>query len=131
MKPAADNQGSTIAQVAKRLGKSKRTVERYIAAGILKVEYVEGKFGDERRIREIPLELLAEKQEEGQGGQIAPSQGDLPIERRVSDPVIVETRVVRIHWGVYLAILICFGLALAGLIAALHALDVAYWIGGG
>ena len=123
--------GYTIDQAAKALGRSKRQVERYIAAGRLGVEYVPGRYGQERRILEIPEDLLAQGQKRGEVGQFKPSEVNPDGDRRGDGPVVIDTRVVRIHWAVYVAILICFGLALAGLIAALHALDVAYWIGGG
>lgn len=137
MTVGTESQGYTVSQVAKKLGVSRRTVERYIHTGKLpKVERLEGgmiagRFGPEYRILEIPEELLARKREREQKGRFKPSGGNLTEERRVGEQVIVETRVVRMHWGVYVAIAICLGLAIAGLVAALHALDVAYWIGGG
>jgi excisionase family DNA binding protein len=50
-------QGLSIAQAAKKLGVSTRTVRRFIKAGKLKAELVAGTFGPEYRIPEIPAEL--------------------------------------------------------------------------
>ena len=50
-------QGLSIAEAAKELGVSTRTVRRFIKAGKLKAELVTGTFGPEYRIPEIPTEL--------------------------------------------------------------------------
>ena len=52
-----------IAQVAKKLGVSARTVRRYIKAGKVQAELVSGHFGEEYRILEIPPELCPTERE--------------------------------------------------------------------
>ena len=52
-----------IAQVAKKLGVSTRTVRRYIKAGKIQAELVSGHFGEEYRILEIPPELCLTERE--------------------------------------------------------------------
>ena len=47
----------SIAQAARELGVSTRTIRRFIKAGKLKAELVNGTFGPEYRIPEIPAEL--------------------------------------------------------------------------
>jgi excisionase family DNA binding protein len=47
----------TIAQAAKRLGVSTRTIRRFIKSGKIQAELVPGTFGDEYRIGELPSEL--------------------------------------------------------------------------
>ena len=66
------NQGLTIAQAAKSLGVSSRTVRRFIKSGKIKAELVPGPFGDEYRIRELPLYLYKSK-----SSDITPSQTSL------------------------------------------------------
>jgi MerR family copper efflux transcriptional regulator len=51
------SQGLSIAQTARKLGVSTRTVRRYIKAGKIKAELVIGQFGEEYRILELPPEL--------------------------------------------------------------------------
>ena len=51
----------SIAQAAKALGVSTRTVRRFIKAGKLKAELVAGPFGEEYRIWELPEELRKTK----------------------------------------------------------------------
>ena len=48
------NQGLTITQAALKLGISTRTVRRYIKAGRIKANMVEGPFGEEYRIYQLP-----------------------------------------------------------------------------
>lgn len=56
-----------IAQVAEKLGVSTRTVRRYIKTGKIQAELVDGHFGEEYRIPELPPELFpAEKKTEAQ-----------------------------------------------------------------
>jgi excisionase family DNA binding protein len=50
-------QALSIAQAAEELGVSTRTIRRFIKAGKLKAELVNGTFGPEYRISEIPAEL--------------------------------------------------------------------------
>ncbi len=49
--------GFTIAEAAKSLGVSTRTIRRFIKAGKLKAELVPGQFGEEYLISEIPAGL--------------------------------------------------------------------------
>ena len=126
-----EGQGYTVAQVAKELGRSERQVERYIAGGRLSAEWVKGKRGRKRLIKEIPEELLAVRRDKALKRQSKPPDAKLQEEPHRGDQVVIDTRVVKIHWGVYVAIAVCLGLAIASLIVALYALDVAYWIGGG
>jgi len=66
------NQGLSIAQVASKLGVSTRTVRRYIKAGKVRAELVEGHFGEEYRIFELPPELYQKES----GAEIStPGQG--------------------------------------------------------
>jgi MerR family copper efflux transcriptional regulator len=51
------SQGLSIAQTARKLGISTRTVRRYIKAGKIKAELVSGQFGEEYRVLELPPEL--------------------------------------------------------------------------
>jgi excisionase family DNA binding protein len=50
-------QGFTIAEAAKSLGVSSRTVRRYVKSGKIHAELVLGPFGQEYRILELPVEL--------------------------------------------------------------------------
>jgi excisionase family DNA binding protein len=77
------SQGLSIAQAANKLGVSTRTVRRYIKAGKIRAELVDGRFGEEYRILELPPELYQTKPE----GEIstpgqAPSQdpGQTPVQ---------------------------------------------------
>ena len=54
-------QGLTIAQAARSLGVSSRTVRRFIKSGKIHAELVPGPFGEEYRIPELPLELRKSK----------------------------------------------------------------------
>ena len=62
-------QGLTIAQSAKLLGVSSRTVRRFIKAGKLQAELVPGPFGEEYRILELPAELQRLKPVDNTPGQ--------------------------------------------------------------
>jgi excisionase family DNA binding protein len=66
-------QGLTIAQAARVLGVSARTVRRHIKAGKLHAELVDGHFGEEYRIPELPPELHRPKPLDKTPGQ-APVQ---------------------------------------------------------
>jgi MerR family copper efflux transcriptional regulator len=50
-------QGLTIAQAARSLGVSTRTVRRFIKSGKIRAEMVPGPFGQEYRIFELPPDL--------------------------------------------------------------------------
>jgi MerR family copper efflux transcriptional regulator len=54
-------QGMSIAQAAKTLGVSARTIRRYIKAGKIQAELVNGHFGEEYQILELPAELYPTK----------------------------------------------------------------------
>ena len=54
-------QGLTIAQAARTLGVSTRTIRRFIKAGKIDAELVPGPFGQEYRILELPAELRKPK----------------------------------------------------------------------
>ena len=51
------SQGLTIAQAARSLGVSSRTVRRFIKSGKISAELVPGPFGQEYRILELPPDL--------------------------------------------------------------------------
>jgi MerR family copper efflux transcriptional regulator len=71
-------QGMTIAQAALEMGVSTRTVRRYIKAGKIQAELVEGPFGEEYRIYQIPNK----KTEILQKNTIDNSSGQLPSDSR-------------------------------------------------
>ena len=50
-------QGLSIIQAADRLGVSTRTIRRYIKAGKIKAKLIDGRFGGEYCILELPSEL--------------------------------------------------------------------------
>ena len=50
-----ERQGLTIAQAARELGVSTRTVRRFIKSGKISAELVPGPFGEEYRILELPV----------------------------------------------------------------------------
>jgi len=54
-------QGLTIAQAAKSLGVSTRTVRRFIKSGKIDAELVDGAFGQEYRILKLPAKLHKKK----------------------------------------------------------------------
>ena len=54
-------QGLTIAEAAKSLGVSSRTVRRFIKSGKIDAKLVHGPFGNEYRIFELPAELRKPK----------------------------------------------------------------------
>lgn len=64
-------QGMTIAEAAKALGVSTRTVRRFIKSGKLEARLVEGPFGQEYRIDELPPELRKKKPLDNTPGQNA------------------------------------------------------------
>ena len=73
-------QGLTIAQAAKSLGVSSRTVRRFIKAGKVHAELVPGPFGEEYRILELPEDLR--KQE-----PVNNTPGQTPIHTSVQTPI--------------------------------------------
>jgi len=52
-----------ISQAAEKLGVSVRTLRRYIKAGKIKAELIDGRFGEEYRIPELPPELFQPQSE--------------------------------------------------------------------
>ncbi len=54
-------QGLTIAEAARSLGVSSRTVRRYVKSGKIHAELVLGPFGEEYRILELPVEIRKSK----------------------------------------------------------------------
>lgn len=57
------SRGLSITQAANKLGVSTRTVRRYIKAGKINAVLVNGRFGEEYRIIELPSELYLAKHE--------------------------------------------------------------------
>jgi excisionase family DNA binding protein len=55
------NQSLTIAQAARSMGVSTRTVRRYIKSGKLDAQFIQGNHGSEFRISAIPPELIKGK----------------------------------------------------------------------
>ena len=62
-------QGLTIAQAARSLGVSSRTVRRFIKSGKIDAELVPGPFGQEYRILELPPEVRKPKLIDSPPGQ--------------------------------------------------------------
>ena len=58
---AMSRQALTIAEAARSLGVSSRTVRRFIKSGKIKAELVPGPFGPEYRILELPPDLRKSK----------------------------------------------------------------------
>ena len=54
-------QGLTIAQAAKSLGVSTRTIRRFIKSGKIEADLIPGPFGQEYRILELPAHLHQRK----------------------------------------------------------------------
>lgn len=57
-----EDKGLTIPQVAEKIGKSSRQVRRYILDGSLPARTIQGKFGPEYRIDDIPEALYRKDQ---------------------------------------------------------------------
>lgn len=55
------NQGLTIQQAAKALGKSTKTVRRQVKDGTIPARIIRGKYGDEYRILNLPPEQIKER----------------------------------------------------------------------
>jgi excisionase family DNA binding protein len=56
-------QSLSIPQAAEKLGVSTRTIRRYIKAGKIKARLINGRFGAEYRILQLPAELLGKEPE--------------------------------------------------------------------
>ena len=72
-------QGVTIAQAALEMGVSTRTVRRYIKAGKIQAELVEGPFGEEYRIYQIldkKTEILQKNTVDNSFGQLSSDNGE-------------------------------------------------------
>ena len=63
------SQGLTIAEAARSLGVSSRTVRRFIKSGKIKANLAAGPFGEEYRIPELPLDLRKPKPVDNDPGQ--------------------------------------------------------------
>lgn len=81
---AMSKQGMTIADAAKSLGVSTRTVRRFIKSGKLNAELVLGQFGHEYRIQELPAELRKQKPLDNNSGQ-TPGQTSIQTPIQVMD----------------------------------------------
>jgi len=68
---AMSRQSFTIAEAARSLGLSSRTVRRFIKSGKIDAELVLGPFGQEYRILELPAELRKPKPIDSTPGQIS------------------------------------------------------------
>ena len=73
-------QGLTIAQAARELGVSSRTVRRFIKSGKISAELVPGPFGEEYRILELPVELNKAKPLDNTSSQT-------PVQTPVQSPI--------------------------------------------
>ena len=72
----------TIAEAAKSLGLSTRTVRRFIKSGKIEAELIPGPFGQEYRIRELPQDLGKKKPIDN-----APVQGS--VQTSIQSPIPV------------------------------------------
>jgi len=79
-------QGLTIAEAARSLGVSSRTVRRYVKSGKIHAELVLGPFGQEYRILELPVELRKSKPVDNTPSQ---SSGQSSGQSSVQTPVQV------------------------------------------
>ena len=70
-------QGMTIAEAAKSLGVSSRTIRRHIKSGKIRAEMVLGPFGQEYRIMELPVEFRKSKPVDNTP---PPSSGQTPVQ---------------------------------------------------
>jgi len=74
-------QGLTIAEAARSLGVSSRTVRRYVKSGKIHAELVLGPFGQEYRILELPVELRKSKPVDNTPSQSSgQSSGQTPVQ---------------------------------------------------
>ena len=74
------SQGLTIAQAARSLGVSTRTVRRFIKSGKIDAKLVPGPFGHEYRILELPPDLHKPKPVDNTPGQA-------PIQTSIQAPI--------------------------------------------
>ncbi len=74
--------GWTLTQAAKALGVSEKTVRRRIKNGTLRAETVEGKFGPEYRILELPGDTAAKQTLDTNLGQLLDMLNRLQVENR-------------------------------------------------
>ena len=79
-------QGLTIAEAARSLGVSSRTVRRYVKSGKIHAESVLGPFGQEYRILELPVEFRKSKPVDNTPSQ---SSGQTSGQTSVQTPVQV------------------------------------------
>lgn len=86
-----EDKGLTIPQAAERIGKSERQVRRYINSGALPARLIQGKFGPEYRIDDIPESLLewakSPPDGKGPGGDQVALQILENIEKRYEDKI--------------------------------------------
>ena len=74
-------QSLTIAEAAKSLGISSRTVRRYVKSGKIHAEFILGPFGQEYRILELPVELRKSKSVDNTPDQPSgQSSGQTPVQ---------------------------------------------------
>ncbi len=74
--------GWTLAQAAKAIGVSVKTIRRRIKDGTLRAETVEGKFGPEYRILELPSETAAKQTLDTNLGHLLDMLHGLQVENR-------------------------------------------------
>jgi excisionase family DNA binding protein len=77
---AMTEQGLTITQAAKILGVSPKTIRRHIKDGKIPYVLVQGKFGEEYRIFELPPVLGKEEPTDSTGQDSATAEGSSPAE---------------------------------------------------
>jgi hypothetical protein len=86
-----EDKGLTIPQAAEKIGKSERQVRRYINSGALPARLIQGKFGPEYRIDDIPESLRkgaeAPQGNPGPGGDQAALQILQSIEKRYEEKI--------------------------------------------
>lgn len=74
--------GWTLTQAAKTMNVSEKTIRRRIKSGILRAETVEGKFGPEYRILELPGDTAAKQTLDTNLGQLLDMLSSLQVENR-------------------------------------------------
>ena len=75
-------QGLTIAEAARSLGVSSRTVRRFIKSGKIQAELVPGPFGEEYRISELPPDL-------GKPKPVDKTPSQTPVQTSIQTPIQV------------------------------------------
>jgi len=78
----------TIAQAARSLGVSSRTVRRFIKSGKVNAELVPGPFGEEYQILELPVDLHKSKPVDNKPGQP-------PIQTPIQSPIQSMDTIIR------------------------------------